>query len=220
MCCSLPTARSVRRIAVISLALVAGAVGGCGGGSDEKAPPGSASNPLKALPNPTPTRTPPDQVSGEGSNKTSKAPRASEDRGVPPKSARAAETAKSSGARKQKAQAPSASRPCTLVPKSRAQSILREPILQPTYAPLGPTCLYRSRSGKVFVTLGVQEVRFASATRKMTKRKRLVVGGRAAYCGTLGRPITYVRLSARRVLMVTAPCAVARKFAAHALRNL
>ncbi len=47
-----------RSASIIALGLAAVLLAGCGG-SEDKAPPGSAANPLVALPNPTPTRVPP-----------------------------------------------------------------------------------------------------------------------------------------------------------------
>lgn len=110
--------------------------------------------------------------------------------------------------------------PCNLVTKGEARAILASPIAQPTEAPLGPTCIYRSRDGKSFVTVAVQNVKFSEASRKVRHARKLKVADRAAVCGKLDKQVLYVSLAPRRVLSVAGPCTVARKFATSAVGRL
>jgi hypothetical protein len=110
--------------------------------------------------------------------------------------------------------------PCNLVTKSEARAILASPVAQPTEAPLGPTCIYRTRDGRAFVTVALQNVKFSEAGRKLSHARKLKVSGRAAVCGKLDKQVLYVSLAPRRMLSVAGPCAVARKFATTAVGRL
>lgn len=110
--------------------------------------------------------------------------------------------------------------PCNLVTTAQARAIIGTPVAQPVEAPLGPTCIYRSRDRKAFVTLAVQAVGLSDAARQMRGRRSLKVSGRAAVCGRLDRPMLYVSLAPRRILAVAGPCAMARRFAATAVDRL
>jgi hypothetical protein len=106
------------------------------------------------------------------------------------------------------------------VTKAQAGAIVGAPLQDPLEAPQGPTCIYRSRDGKRFVTLAVQPVAFSKLKRQMHQRRQVAVSNKTAFCGMLGQPILYVPLSGSRVLSVAAPCQVARKFAARAVQRL
>jgi hypothetical protein len=110
--------------------------------------------------------------------------------------------------------------PCNLVSRKRAEVILGGAIQAPLEAPQGPTCIYRSKSGKSFVTVAVQQMRYAKLAKQVTKPVRLGVEGHAAYCGTLGREMLYLPLSGTRLLTIAAPCSVAKAFAATAVQKL
>jgi hypothetical protein len=110
--------------------------------------------------------------------------------------------------------------PCNLVSERRAAAILGGPVQQPLEAPQGPTCIYRSTSGKSFVTIAVQTTSFAKLRKQLVKPSRVDVRGRAAYCGRLGQPMLYVPLTGSRVLTVTAPCPIAKAFAVSAVQTL
>jgi hypothetical protein len=110
--------------------------------------------------------------------------------------------------------------PCNLVTPAQARAIVRAPILDPVEAPQGPTCIYRTRNGKSFVSVAVQAVDFDRLKPRLHLRQRIAVTGRTAYCGTYGQPMLYVPLSGGRVLSVAAHCAIAKKFASAAVRQL
>ena len=109
--------------------------------------------------------------------------------------------------------------PCNLVTKSQARAIVGTPMEQ-TEASQGPTCIYRSRDGKSFVTLAVQDVGFATIRRQMRQRRQVEIADRPAICGNYGQPMLYVPLSRGRVLSVAGRCDVATRFAAKALPQL
>jgi len=217
-----------RLVCTVALASGAALLAACGGAEPSPpAPKGSAANPLVALPNPTPTRTPPEAEPEAPAARPAKAP-----------SIAAAQRAAQRAAERRRARAPhraarrgprrlmpvatpvSARRPCTLVAKSRARALLGAPILEPLEAPQGPTCIYRTRSGSRFVTLAVQAGDVRSMRHGLRDAQRVAVGGRSGVCGRLGRPILYVTLAPRRALSVAAPCELARRFAAEAVRRL
>ena len=110
--------------------------------------------------------------------------------------------------------------PCNLVTERQAAAIVGAPIEQPLEAPQGPTCIYRTRDGKSFVTVGVQQVSFDSLKGRLRQRERVDVGSRAAYCGNHGQPMLYVPLQGGGVLSIAGKCGVARRFAAKALPRL
>ncbi|MEY2516198.1 MAG: hypothetical protein QOJ89_3556, partial [bacterium] len=116
--------------------------------------------------------------------------------------------------------APRAARPCSLVTKSQARAILGTEIVEPLQAPQGPTCIYRSRSGRQFVTLAVQTVSFGRLAAQLRRARSVRVAGSTGSCGTYGRPVLYVPLARGRVLSVTASCDVATRFAAKAVPRL
>jgi hypothetical protein len=228
------------RAACVLAALLAIGLGvsACGDGSADKAAPGSASNPLEALPNPESTRTPADPeqpgAARSGGAPDTPATLARQQRRVQRAAQRARANRKaangggeasgaptSDGRRAQPLTTPpSARRPCSLVTRSQAARIIGGPVLEPLQAPQGPTCIYRSRSGKRFVTLAVQTVDFAKLKRQVRNSRRISVSDRPGLCGTVGQPMLYVPLSARRVLSVSAPCGVATRFAATAVSRL
>jgi hypothetical protein len=214
----------MRPAAAILLALSASlAIASCGGDSPpEKGPPGSPSNPLVAVPNPSATRTPPvERPRGEG-------PRAAAPRTVRRSSRTQSGTPSKTDGRidgprgrlLQKRLGPSAKRPCSLVSKAQARTIIGAPIAEPLQAPLGPTCVYQARSGKPYITLAVQSLDFATLLRQLRNTRRVSVGRRTAYCATYGRPMLYLRLTAARVLSVSGPCDIAARFAAKSASRL
>jgi hypothetical protein len=111
--------------------------------------------------------------------------------------------------------------PCTLVSRAQARAIVGRPIAAPVEAPLGPTCIYRPAGAKNFIILTVESIDFATIRAHIRNRTRFDVGGHTAYCGTYGQPTTFVPLAGgRRVLSITAPCAIGSRFAAKALSRL
>jgi hypothetical protein len=224
---------------IVVLPLVAGCLlAACGGGDDNaKGPPGSASNPLVALPNPSATRTPPnEQPPGESAAKKRGASDGPGGVSTPSKSTRtqhgsvakkpakhtseAAAATRPKTARKQKALAPSASRPCSLVTRTQATAIVGTPILEPLQAPQGPTCIYRTKSGKPYITLVVQTVDFAKLRKQIHNARTVSVASRTAYCGTYGKPMLFLPVAGGRVLSIAAPCGMAQRFAAKAAPHL
>jgi len=231
------------RICTIALVLATGVLAACGGSDDdEKGPIGSADNPVQAVPNPSNTRIPPtEQPPGEvaatrpkdeqvqpKSTASTRTQKGTKDPGLARARAKAkakadaklttGEPTRPKTARKQKALAPSAARPCSLVTKAQARAIIGVPIVEPLEAPQGPTCIYRAKSGTRFITVAVETVRFAQLRRQISKIRRVEVS--TAYCGRHGRPMLYLPLSSTRVLSVSAPCGLATRFAAKAAPHL
>jgi hypothetical protein len=110
--------------------------------------------------------------------------------------------------------------PCSLVTRAEAAAIVGNPVTAPVEAPQGPTCIYRSRNGRDFVTLAVQAADFRALTKPMRKPQHVAVSSRTAVCGVLGQPILYVPAGPRQVLTVTGPCDVAQRFAAKAVPRI
>lgn len=110
--------------------------------------------------------------------------------------------------------------PCNLVKPARARAIVGQALLAPIEAPQGPTCIYRSRSGRSFTTLAVQSTPFGRFRSQLRRPVRLRVAGHAGYCSRHGAQAVYVPLSGGRVLSVGGPCRVARQFASTALHRL
>jgi hypothetical protein len=110
--------------------------------------------------------------------------------------------------------------PCNLVTQKQAQAILGTPLQDPIEAAQGPTCIYRSKNGRSFVTVAVQSLDFARLKPRLRLPRRVAVGDRTAYCGTYGQPMLYVPLSGGRVLSVAGRCAIAKQFARRAVRQL
>jgi len=111
--------------------------------------------------------------------------------------------------------------PCTLVTAAQAESITGASAVGIVEAPSGPTCIYTPRgpaAGRSEITLTVEPVKFSVAISHLAARTASTIEGMQADCGTLGRPTMFVRLPKGAVLLITAPCAQARRFAADALR--
>jgi hypothetical protein len=110
--------------------------------------------------------------------------------------------------------------PCNLVSANRAREIVGAALEPPLEAPQGPTCIYRSRDGRHFVTVAVQPLDLAAVRQDMRRGREVPVAGRSGYCGVHGQPVLYVPISGGRVLSVAGPCALAREFAATAVERL
>ena len=193
-----------RALVLAALASAALAVAGCGD-SAPPAAPGSPERPLAA------ERNPPGGAPGAaGANRaTEPSPRA-----TPAKPGYQALV-------KEQARRPrSRFTPCNLVTARQAQAIVGAAMREPVEAAQGPTCIYRSRNGRSFVTLAVQSLRFDAIRPRLRLRRRVTVAGRTAYCGTYGQPMLYLPLPGGRVLSVAAQCPIARRFAARAMRQL
>jgi hypothetical protein len=112
--------------------------------------------------------------------------------------------------------------PCMLVTRSQAQAILGKPVGALTEAPQGPTCIYRPRGAKSFITLAVESKNFSKVEPQSQLRDRisLKVAGHSAYCGVVGTPMLIVSLANGKFMSVAAPCPIAASFAAKALARL
>jgi hypothetical protein len=106
------------------------------------------------------------------------------------------------------------------VSRSEAALIVGQPIANQVEALQGPTCIYRPRGAAAQITLAVQSQQFSTLARQIHDRQRMTIGGRTAYCGTIGAQVLIVAISSHQVLNVTAPCAVAKPLAAKALARL
>jgi hypothetical protein len=186
-----------------ALATAATAVSACGGGSSPPPAPGSPEKPLVAK-----QPTPGGGTAGGRSNEAA-APRAN------------AKTPGYDALLESQSRHPrSRFTPCNLVTEKQAQAILGAPMQDPVEAAQGPTCIYRSKNGRSFVTLAVQSLDFKTVKPRLRLPHRVTVGGRTAYCGTYGQPMLYVPLSGGRVLSVAGRCAIATQFARRAVRQL
>jgi hypothetical protein len=110
--------------------------------------------------------------------------------------------------------------PCNLVTQREAQGIFGALAQEPVEAAQGPTCIYRTQTGKSFVTLAVQSMPFKPLMRQLRGRHTVGVSGRTGYCGSLGQPMVYVPLSRGRLLTVGASCSTGRAFATRAIAQL
>jgi hypothetical protein len=108
--------------------------------------------------------------------------------------------------------------PC-LVSRAQAQAFTGTRVAAPKLAPLGPTCVYTAKGGKV-VTVAIESTVFGKLKPHIQKLTHYTVGKYAAYCGVYGSPNTYVVLPQDRILVVAAPCDVGRKFATAAVAKL
>lgn len=221
-------------IASLLVAATAAATAGCGDdgrSSDAKAPIGSPQRPLVAHPSDG-------VVSASGKAVAAREPGSA----VAPASAGAKGAAKGSAGAKAAAgsseggSAPQPNyaqllanqtshpnnrfSPCNLVTAPEAARIVGGAMQKPVEAPQGPTCVYRTRSGRELIALAVQTTRFSQIKGKLGHRRTTTIAGHTAYCGTYGQPMLYVPLSGGRVLSVSAPCATAKGFAAKALPHL
>jgi hypothetical protein len=196
---------STRLLGLLALASAALTVTACGGSSKPAPAPGSPEKPLVAQQ----TRLGGSASSGRY-NEAGATPGASQ---VTP--------GYESLVRKQSHHPRSRFTPCNLVTAGQARAIVGAPMLAPIEAAQGPTCIYRSRDGKSFVTLAVQSLDFKKKVKPHLRlRQRIAVSSRTAYCGTFGQPMLYVPLSGGRVLAVGAHCAIAKQFAIKAVRQL
>lgn len=110
--------------------------------------------------------------------------------------------------------------PCTLVSAREARAITGGGVVAASEAPLGPTCLYRGSHSQTQITLALESTSYSQISRRLGKRTEMLIRGHRAACGRLGRQMLFVRVGRRRVLNVTAPCSVARQFAALAVGRL
>ena len=140
------------------------------------------------------------------------------------KDGRSNEAAASPGARppavNSDAAAIGATQPCKLVSRGQAKAILGGTVLAPLEAPQGPTCIYRTKDGKGYVTLAVQSEDFGRLAKKLQMTKRADIGDNRAYCGVNGQDVLYAQVSDEWVLSVAGPCKVAQRFAEQALKAL
>lgn len=227
----------MRRLTAIALLLPALAMTACGGdGESQTAAPGTPENPLRALPNPQPTRVPPTDETGGAAKSKAAAERVSRPQSVivaqkrtqarnerarkAKARAKAKATAASRGPRKQLTPGPSAERPCSLVTKAQARAIIGQPLVEPLEAPQGPTCIYQSTAGRQLITLTVQTTDFQRLRSQIRAPRTVSIAQRTAVCGSYGRAMLYLPLSGGRVLTVSGPCTTASRIAAKAVAHL
>jgi hypothetical protein len=197
------TANRVRPLCLAALATIGAALTACGGSTPPPAAPGSPEKPLVAT-----------QPRLGGVDATGRSNEASAG------SASQAKPGYDALVRKQPRHPRSRFTPCNLVTVAQARAIVGAPMLDPIEAPQGPTCIYRTRNGKSFVSVAVQASDFKKLKPRLRLRQRVAVANRTAYCGTYGQPMLYVPLSEGRVLSIAAHCAIAKQFADKAVRQL
>lgn len=196
------TATRLRPLTLAALATVAAALSACGAGHSTPAAPGSPQKPLVA----EQTRLGGAAASGRSNEGAA--------------SAAQAKPGYDALLKKQPRHPRTRFTPCNLVTAAQATAIVGAPIREPVEAPQGPTCIYRTRNGKSFVSVAVQMSDFKKLKPHLRLRQRVAVSDRTAYCGTYGQPMLYVPLSGGRVLSVAAHCSIAKQFAIRAVRQL
>jgi hypothetical protein len=221
---------AVGRFAGILLLLTAGFLGACGGDEKAKAPPGSPDNPLVAKAEPDASSGQLNESAGKKAGDSgSDAGSASGGRsgsgggqggGSSPTGAPSGTPGYRDLVKRQSSKPKSTFTPCNLVTKAQASEIVGKPLKDPLEAPQGPTCIYQPESGKTFITVTVQEVKFDKLKRHLGQPTRHTVAERTAYCGQYGQAMLYVPLSKGRVLSIAGPCKVAKQFASAAVRRL
>lgn len=199
--------RRVGPRALLVLVALSGVLAACGGDPAENVAPGSVANPLVSSHEEQGAATKVDRA-----ERSDAAPGSAENSDATPGYAELVE--------RQSSRPRTRFTPCDLVSRTRAQTILDTPLVEPIEAPMGPTCIYRSRSGKKFVTVAVQRMDFDEVRAELPGRERVTVADRTAYCVRQGQPMLYVPLPDDRVLSIAAPCDVARRFAATAVPRL
>lgn len=225
--------------ALIAVTALASLLGACGDSSKDAAPLGSPSNPQVGRHLAGAESQPDERAAGQASARTTDGgkPVAASKSTAKKQSGSAAKPASSSSAKKGLESSPKTSgyqgivagqsrksksrfTPCNLVTKSQAEAIIGTTILEPLEATQGPTCIYRTKSSKSFVTVAVQRVNFKKIRPQIRQPERISIASRTAYCGTFGQPMLYMPLSGGRVLSIAAPCDTARQFALRAIPQL
>jgi hypothetical protein len=225
----------MRPLTTFALLLVVAFAAGCGGDKEASsdAAPGTAKNPLVAT---IPAeKTADDHAAAEEAGLTPKAKSGSDAsktaaRSSHPAPAKGFSEADNAGTStdpgyqkllEQQTRKP-ASRftPCNLVRRSEAAAILGVAVRPLVEAPQGPTCIYRSAKGRGFITVSVQKAALSKLRKQLRHAKPVAVAQRDSVCGTVGRPLLYVPVSSARVLVVTAPCQVAKQFASAAVPRI
>jgi hypothetical protein len=210
---------------IVTTTAVAALAAGCGGDAKSAGPAGSPDNPLVAKPQPAATGK-------DADARTKTAGRNNE--AAPPARAGARNGGVAANGGKHSADAPGYEKlverqtrkptsrftPCNLVTTAEASAIVGGPVQAPLEAPQGPTCIYRSSSGKDFVTVAVQAVAFKKVQRQIRHPQQVAISDRTAWCGRYGQPMLYLPLSRNRVLSISAPCDVAKQFASKAVARL
>lgn len=223
-----------QRLLLVSLLLPAVALTACGGSSNgsaaQKPAPGTPGNPMVAKvtepsinPDGTQAAAPGKTTKGGGKSAgTSQAPARLNEAQAPAsgQSAKIGEPAYQSLVDKQTKHPQTRFSPCNLVTADQAQAVLGARMQMPIEAPQGPTCIYRTQTGKSLVGVSVQTIDFNQVKPLMRQRHSISVASHSGVCGTYGQSMLYVPLSRGRVLSISAPCDIAKGFAVRALPHL
>jgi hypothetical protein len=110
--------------------------------------------------------------------------------------------------------------PCRLVTRAQAAAIIGKPVAVPQLGTQGPTCIYRSRAAKQFVTLAMLQTTSTAKVGGSRGAIALRVGGRKAVCVNSGGQHLRVTLAQGKMLDVAGPCPIAAAFARRALSRL
>ncbi len=108
-------------------------------------------------------------------------------------------------------------KPCRLVPKAKAESILGTHV-SVTERLQGPTCVYTG-SGRQ-VTLVIEQASIKALREGARKSSPVTVAGHTGWCVRYESTSVIVAVGGRRVLQVTGPCAAGVRFAATALPKI
>lgn len=110
--------------------------------------------------------------------------------------------------------------PCHLVNARQAAQILHTSHVQIQTAPQGPTCIYTPSGHGAAVTLVVEPIEAAKLAHQGRLVGHLTLASHHAYCVKYGTSVLYAQLSDGSALAVSAPCAIAARFATLALPRL
>lgn len=110
--------------------------------------------------------------------------------------------------------------PCGLVSRAQARAIVGGAVSKPQLGLQGPTCIYETPRTRQPITVALQQLSLAAATKAARNVIHTDVSGRRAVCMDYGGVKLLVPLTTGSVLVVGAPCPVAQHLAATALRRL
>ena len=109
---------------------------------------------------------------------------------------------------------------CRLVTPKQASKFTGRRLRWHREAPLGPTCIYSFRGTSNIITTTIEPLRVDDAIAGVHVSRTFRIRDRRSYCGTLGQRLLIASLPGHKVLKVAAPCRIAEKFAAQAMRSL
>jgi len=120
-------------------------------------------------------------------------------------------------------EAQEAEHPCKLVTAAEASALFGAQVADPIEAPLGPSCIFRSREREDFVSIALQQMEEKHLEPLIRDRDKLDVDRLTGYCGPGEGSNLLVPLSSGRVLTIeggAGGCELAKAFAFQALGRI